>query len=33
MSTPAIILNNSPVTWRAPVPDDAMLTLPALALA
>ena len=34
MSTPAIILNSSPAMWLpAPVPADAMLTLPGLALA
>ena len=34
MSMPVIILNSSPPTWDAlPVPPDAMLTLPGLALA
>ena len=34
MSTPAIILNSSPAIWVAvPVPADAMLSLPGLALA
>src|SRR5207237_64751 len=34
MSTPVIILNSSPDIWIVdPLPDDAMLTLPGLALA
>ena len=34
MSTPAIILNSSPATWGAvPLPAEAMLSLPGLALA
>ena len=34
MSTPAIILNSSPATWRRfRLPADAMLILPGLALA
>ena len=34
MSTPAIILNNSPATWDPlPMPPEAMLSLPGLALA
>src|SRR5215467_9587988 len=34
MSTPAIILNSSPAMWSPlPVPGDAMLSLPGLALA
>ena len=34
MSTPVIILNSSPATWGAvPMPADAMLILPGLALA
>src|SRR5215471_5477612 len=34
MSTPAIILNNSPDTWgELPLPGDAIVTLPGLALA
>jgi hypothetical protein len=34
MSTPAIILNSCPETWAGvPLPPDAMLILPGLALA
>ena len=34
MLTPVIILNSSPATWAAvPLPADAMLILPGLALA
>jgi hypothetical protein len=34
VDAPVIILNNSPATWFVvPVPDDAMLILPGLALA
>jgi hypothetical protein len=34
MSMPVIILNSSPATWESePIPEDAMLSLPGLALA